>query len=761
MADDGTHPILRSIRKLAAAGDDRRAADAPLLARYATQRDEAAFEVLVHRHGAMVWHVCRTVLRESHAAEDAFQATFLVLVRKAGSIGRPELLANWLYGVAYRVAQQARKVRGKQAAHERQGAEMLAVTSTVEATSDWQPLLQEELQRLPAKYRSPMVLCYLEGHTNEEAARQLRWPVGTLKVRLLRGREMLRTRLARRGLVLTTAGLAAALPLNSAQAVPAPLVDTTIRGAFAFASGRAAEVGPGAATLAEGALAPAVSWTKGKVAVAVLVAGLLASGAGLFAYHAHKAPPVGQQTGTPDLKPEEAPRPDREPGAAEEDAARKAAAALEGRWKLVAVELAGQKPGSFQPLDLVLKPDGKALFCPAGMEIEIAWTVDPKPSPRRITLVNGEQKHFGIYKLDGGRLTICMTKSGTAEKDRPQEFTTKGTDYQLWVLGPVKPAKETKPSDPAPPKGEPKPPPRVVQVRTPNGWYLDMHADGSGQLGYGSLITDVWKFKAETFDVAAVSGDLATLVGNDKGYIGTHFRFGVERGDGKSPISGYTREVQVIPALLQQAKEAARVTDSPRGAMLWEKYPPRLPSDEATRSDAGALLEGSPWTVASVTQDGKSLAPAKSHLERVLLEGDAVTFGKGATLDVAVKRKGGDLKGMCNLGEPLRKEAPPRGDAVPYAGGPELPPGAAHHRHLRAEGRPADAPLPREGVRRRGDGRGGSRPEPRPVSSRLRGSSGHRSLPRPKSAPEENRFPKPFNSPFASRAIHQPRPSPP
>src|SRR5262249_16921160 len=138
-------------RQIPDAGDVRRVTDGELLERYATRREEAAFEILVHRHGAMVWRVCRNVLRESHTAEDAFQATFLILVRKAGSIARPELLGNWLYGVAYRVALRARKMAARRDAHERQGVEMIATASADEpAGRDGQLLLQEELQRLPA-----------------------------------------------------------------------------------------------------------------------------------------------------------------------------------------------------------------------------------------------------------------------------------------------------------------------------------------------------------------------------------------------------------------------------------------------------------------------------------------------------------------------------------------------------------------------------------------------------------------------------------
>ncbi len=190
MAEERVHPILRFIRRIAAAGELRQLPDCQLLQRYAKQKDETAFEVLVKRHGAMVWRVCRGVVGDANAAEDAFQATFLVLVRKASSIGRPELLGNWLYGVAFRVALRARKTLARQQARQRQGVETLAAAGVDESgRQDLQSVLQEELQRLPTKYRSPMVLCYLQGRSNEEAALQLHWPVGTLKVRLMRGQK--------------------------------------------------------------------------------------------------------------------------------------------------------------------------------------------------------------------------------------------------------------------------------------------------------------------------------------------------------------------------------------------------------------------------------------------------------------------------------------------------------------------------------------------------------------------------------------------
>ena len=176
--------------------------DDQLLERFVRLRDETAFEALLHRHGPLVFGVCRKLLYDAHDAEDAFQATFLVLARKAGSVAPRSLLGHWLYGVASRVAARVRQTALRRA-REQSGADLSAVPGAAEKEdSDLAPLLHEEVRRLPDKYRRPVVLCYLEGMTNEEAAHQLRWPVGTVKGRLSRARALLRARLTRRGLAL-------------------------------------------------------------------------------------------------------------------------------------------------------------------------------------------------------------------------------------------------------------------------------------------------------------------------------------------------------------------------------------------------------------------------------------------------------------------------------------------------------------------------------------------------------------------------------
>jgi RNA polymerase sigma factor (sigma-70 family) len=202
--------------------------DGQLLDWFVHQREEAAFAALVRRHGAMVLSVCRRVLRNSHDAEDAFQATFLVLAEKAAQLRQPELLANWLYGVAYRTALHARQRASRRSEREREAATLFNSNgdSPIES-NELRRVLDEELQGLPEKYRAPLVLCYLEGMTNEQAARTLGWPSGSMSYRLARGRELLRERLEAR-----MAGFSILLPAiwlaeQLQPAVLSPLLVTT------------------------------------------------------------------------------------------------------------------------------------------------------------------------------------------------------------------------------------------------------------------------------------------------------------------------------------------------------------------------------------------------------------------------------------------------------------------------------------------------------------------------------------------------------
>src|SRR6266498_1737548 len=189
--------ILRRLRRWAHPGDGGSPTDGELLEHYLERQDQSAFEALLARHGPMVLGVCRRILASAADAEDAFQATFLVLVRKAASVVPRELVGNWLYGVAYRTATSAKAMNARRRVKERSAAKPEACEEA--AWTDVRPLLDEELSRLPDKYRIPIVLCDLEGETRREAARQLGWPEGTLSTRLRAGRHLLAKALARRG----------------------------------------------------------------------------------------------------------------------------------------------------------------------------------------------------------------------------------------------------------------------------------------------------------------------------------------------------------------------------------------------------------------------------------------------------------------------------------------------------------------------------------------------------------------------------------
>jgi RNA polymerase sigma factor (sigma-70 family) len=200
MAGERLTRVLRHLHLLTAARQGEDLSDGQALERFLSARDQAAFRALVQRHSPLVWGVCRRLLRHREDAEDVFQATFLVLARKAGSIRKPDSVGSWLCGVAYHLALEARSHQARRATRERQVRTMPQPESPPEALwPQLAPVLDEELQKLPAKYRRPLVLCYLEGKSYRQAAAELGWPLGSTSKRLARGRELLRQGLTRRG----------------------------------------------------------------------------------------------------------------------------------------------------------------------------------------------------------------------------------------------------------------------------------------------------------------------------------------------------------------------------------------------------------------------------------------------------------------------------------------------------------------------------------------------------------------------------------
>jgi RNA polymerase sigma factor (sigma-70 family) len=229
MAVERSGVLLKELRTLYAEGSIGSLTDGQLLERFVACRDEAVFEALVERHGPMVLQICRATLGNACDAEDAFQATFLVLARRAGSIRRRESVASWLFGVARRIAARARVNAARRRKHERRAAEMAARSEDRKERPDLGPALCEEVARLPEKYREVIVLCCLEGHTYEEAARRLGRPIGTVKIRLSRARGLLLGRLTRRGLGLPAGVAALGTSAEAAALVPPALVRDTVQ----------------------------------------------------------------------------------------------------------------------------------------------------------------------------------------------------------------------------------------------------------------------------------------------------------------------------------------------------------------------------------------------------------------------------------------------------------------------------------------------------------------------------------------------------
>ena len=268
--------ILHHVRQLVRPEQGAGLGDGELLHRWVTRRDEAAFEVLLWRHGSMVLGVCGRVLRDAHEAEDALQATFLALARKASSIGRREAVAGWLYRVAYRVALEARSRAARRPVLNGEYLASVAVEPGDDLSwRDLRPILDEEVNRLPMKYRVPFILHHLEGRTNEDVARELGCPVGTVLSRVARAREQLRSRLLRRGVFLSAGALAASLAASARSATVLPgLIGALVQAAAIVATGAmppANLVSANAVTLAEGVI-KGMAITKLKVVVLLVLA---------------------------------------------------------------------------------------------------------------------------------------------------------------------------------------------------------------------------------------------------------------------------------------------------------------------------------------------------------------------------------------------------------------------------------------------------------------------------------------------------------
>jgi RNA polymerase sigma factor (sigma-70 family) len=374
--------------------------DRQLLERFATQRDEEAFAQLVQRHGPMVLGVCRRILRREQDAEDVFQATFLVLSRKAGSIRNGEALPNWLFGVSNRLAKRLKAAAARRQAHEVPLADWrTSDQSLAEDRADIGPVLHEEIDRLPDKYRIPFVLCYLNGKTNEEAAQQLRCPPGTVHSRLARARERLRKRLTRRGVALAGALFAATLSELSQQslaAVSQSLTANTVQGALEFRAGkidRALDIPVRVLNLARwGVRFVSPHWLR--MAAVALTLMVLCGGLVVLLLWLR---PVEEVRPVEQVRPVEEPVQNR----------------LQGSWTG-----AGMAPGG-QP-ELILDDRRMTLHGMNGI-----YELDAQKNPMRIDWsAQGIVFHF-IFELQGDQLKLCFAQDpdGKPSREPPADFS--------------------------------------------------------------------------------------------------------------------------------------------------------------------------------------------------------------------------------------------------------------------------------------------------------------------------------------------------
>ncbi len=429
MAEKSLAGMIRHIRHIGAVQTSRELSDADLLQRFVEARDEAAFTALVERHGSLVLGVCHRALGNPHDAEDACQATFLVLARSAATVRKTASLSCWLHRVARSVAANLRRERFRREQREhRIPPPVVRDTAGEIGWREVQAALDEEIARLPERYRAPIILCYLDGKTRDEAATRLALSPGTLHGRLERGRRMLCERLTRRGLTLSATLLATAVGEGAARAIASPtLVLASARAALAFAARDARDVGGVSArtlSLAREGFRGAIIGKLRVAAAVTLCAGLLLTAGDSFSAAEQPAPDA--RTSAKNVA----------------NAAPAAVRSLEGTWQAVAVEVNGKRNTSEEATDLQMIFSGDAITLKSisglGGERKQKFKLRPDISTVAIDLtsLDGQEKGqttSAIYSLKNDVLTLCFARAEKGAGARPGEFKTREGDGRILI----------------------------------------------------------------------------------------------------------------------------------------------------------------------------------------------------------------------------------------------------------------------------------------------------------------------------------------
>ncbi|MCX7701622.1 MAG: sigma-70 family RNA polymerase sigma factor, partial [Gemmataceae bacterium] len=421
MAERCGSPMTRQVHQFVALSGDVPASDASLLREFIQRRDESAFAALVRRHGPMVLGVCRRILRQAADADDAFQAVFVLLARKASSIARPELLANWLYGVALRTAWEARRRQQRQRRLEQPLADQAVAADRIPDLFDWRAILDREISRLPDKYRAPVVLCELQGRSRKEVAQLLGIPEGTLSSRLAAARQRLADRLRRRGVAVTGSALASILAEHgAADSLAAPLLQAAIHSALN------SQATPAVLHLTQGVLM--ILWLKQLKTYTALSVGLLLGvallgyGGGMFGIRGQVRAEDNPKTKPTDAKATPTDNP------------------LLGGWRVVKLEVAGRTSESapdapetlfFTSEKVVLRNRVEGLVV-----AKYTWEPSKKTSLFRVVL--------DLPSVEGGKVVHCIAeikgdegKLGTFEggpRDKPPESFDQADRDKLMIM---------------------------------------------------------------------------------------------------------------------------------------------------------------------------------------------------------------------------------------------------------------------------------------------------------------------------------------